>query len=101
MSDIPLFDDPRLDRLCALVFELAGALHVERQQRMALQEALERQGVVTQAAVDALVDDPDFRAKVQAELDGSLARLLRVLTERGTPQGPLRAEMLHPEADEG
>lgn len=100
MSDIPLFDDPRLDRLCALVFELASALHVERQQRMALQEALSRQGVVTQAALDGLVGDAAFRAKVHAELDGSMARLLRVLTERGTPQGPLRAEMLDPEPTE-
>ena len=36
MSDIKLFEGPALDRLCGLLFEVAGALHIERQQRMAV-----------------------------------------------------------------
>lgn len=94
MNDIKLFEDPAQDRLCGLLFEVAGALHVERQQRMALQEALLRKGVLTEADLQALVGDGDFRAQVQSELDQTMERLMRVITERGTPQAPLRDEAL-------
>lgn len=93
-ADFSLFGDRNFDRLCGLVFELAGALHVERQQRMALEEILVRRQVVSREEIAALVSDKDFRAKAQGELDDSIARLMRVISEQGSPQGPLRAEML-------
>lgn len=92
MSDIGAFGDPQLDRLAALVFELASQLHVERQRRMALETVLVRTGAVDPAALAALADDPAFLASARAELDAALRRLLRPVTEDGDARGPLRAE---------
>ncbi len=80
------------DTLAALVMDLGAQLHVERQARLALQEALLRKGVVDAAAIDALAEDADFLAKARAGLDRSMARIMRILIEAGDRTGPLRAE---------
>lgn len=80
------------DTLAALVMDLAAQLHIERQARLALQTALERDGTVTAAAIDPLADDPAFLERARGELDRSMARLMRILKEAGDRTGPLRAE---------
>lgn len=91
-SDHAYLDGATNDQLAALLMELASQLHVERQRRMALQTVLERQGLIDPAAMEALAADPDFNAAAGAAVDASLRRLLRIMTERGDPRGPLRAE---------
>ncbi|MFN8721668.1 MAG: hypothetical protein ACK5YI_12640, partial [Rhodospirillales bacterium] len=54
MSDLGAFGDPNLDRLTAVVFELASQLHVERQRRMALETVLVRAGAFEPTALAAL-----------------------------------------------
>lgn len=83
-----------VDQVAAMVLELASQLHVERQRRMALEALLVRQGVLDAAAPEALATDEPFLAAARAELDTSLRRLLRIMTEAGDPTGPLRAEAL-------
>lgn len=83
-----------VDQVAAMVLELAAQLHVERQRRMALEAVLVRQGVLDAAASEALVADETLLAAARAELDASLRRLLRIMTETGDPSGPLRAEAL-------
>jgi len=80
------------DTLAQLVMDLGAQLHMERQARLALQEALVRQGVIGAEAIDALAGDADFLAGARAELDRSMARLMRIMTEAGDRLGPLRAE---------
>ena len=80
------------DQMAALLLELASQLHVERQRRMALETLLQRQGLFDPATLDALAADPGFNQQAGAALDASLRRLLRIMTERGDPRGPLRAE---------
>ncbi|WP_306118920.1 MULTISPECIES: hypothetical protein [unclassified Roseitalea] len=80
------------DTLGALVMDLGAQLHVERQARLALQEALVRQGAVSAEAIDALADDADFLARARAELDRSMARIMRIMVEAGDKMGPLRDE---------
>jgi hypothetical protein len=92
VSDLGAFGDPNLDRLTAVVFELASQLHVERQRRMALETVLTRAGAIEPTTLAALADDPAFLASARAELDAALRRLLRPLTEDGDARGPLRAE---------
>ena len=81
-----------VDQVAAMVLELASQLHVERQRRMALETLLLRQGALDAAAFDAMAEDGTFMAAARAELDVSLRRLLRIVTETGGPSGPLRAE---------
>lgn len=81
---------PDRQQLAGLVFELASQLHVERAQRVALQVALERAGVVDAATILALACDPELRRRDREMLEESIAKLLRVLTEEADPTRPLR-----------
>lgn len=92
--DHAYLDGASPDQLAALLLEVASQLHVERQRRMALETLLHRQGLVDPAAIDALAADPAFNAQAGAAVDASLRRLLRIMTERGDPRGPLRAEAI-------
>lgn len=80
------------DTLAALVMDLGAQLHVERQARLALQEALVRKGVLAAAEIEALAGDDAFLATARTGLDRSMARIMRILTEAGDRTGPLRAE---------
>lgn len=82
------------DRLAQLLMELASQLHAERQRRIALEVALERAGLLAPGALEAMAGDAEARARAQAELDGGLRRLLRIMAEQGGPRAPLRAEAL-------
>ena len=83
-----------LDRLAALVFELAAQLHVERHKRMALERALVAGGVVRAEEISALAEDAAFLGTARDEGDRSLRKLLRILAEDGDRRGPLRGEAL-------
>jgi len=98
MSDHQYLAGISADKLAGLVFELASQLHVERQRRMALERLLARAGAIDPAALDALADDADFLAQSRAALDAALRRLLRVVTEGGESQAPLRPEALRRDA---
>ncbi len=81
------------ERLAGLVFELASQLQVERSQRVALELALERAGVLKPDSVASLAGDDELRRRSNSELDQAMAKLLRVLTESADPRGPLRGEI--------
>jgi hypothetical protein len=79
-----------VDRLAGLVFELASQLHAERSHRLALERALERAGVIAPAALEAAAAEPALRDRARAEVEASVARLMRVVTESADPRAPLR-----------
>jgi hypothetical protein len=83
-----------IDQVAAMVLELASQLHVERQRRMALEAVLRQRGLLEPADAEALASDEAFLGSARAELDTSLRRLLRIMTEAGDPAGPLRGEAL-------
>jgi hypothetical protein len=94
MSDHEYLRGVSPDRLAALVFELASQLHVERTQRMALEEVLVRAGVIEAGATEKLAEDPALLTATRGKLDTSIRALLRIVTEAGDAQGPLRPEAL-------
>ncbi len=81
-----------IDKLAALVFELAGQVHVERHRRMALERALIARGAVSEAEIAALADDPAFLDAARGAADRGLRKMMRILAEDGDRQGPLRDE---------
>ena len=93
-TDLNFMAHPDMDRLAGLMFELASQLHVERQRRMALETLMVTGKKVTPKALQALAGDEQFLGQARAELDRSLRRLMRVITEHGDARGPLRAEHL-------
>jgi hypothetical protein len=92
MKEPSFLEGADADRLAGLVMELASQLHIERQRRMALEHVLAEKGVVDAAALERLADDPKFLAAARVELDRSLRQMLRIVTESGDKQAPLRAE---------
>jgi hypothetical protein len=83
---------PSLDaeRLAGLVFELAAQLHAERLHRLALEHALVAAGVLPDAALQDSAADPALRERSRREVEASVARLMRVITESADPRAPLR-----------
>jgi hypothetical protein len=90
---------PDREQLTGLVFELASQLHVERAQRIALQVALERSGLVDAATLQVLASDPDVQRRNHDMLEESIAKLLRVLAEAADPRRPLQETSLDPSMD--
>lgn len=81
---------PDRRQLAGLVFELASQLHVERAQRITLQMALERSGVLDPAKLEELTAEAGVRRLSRTLLEESIARLLQVLAEDADPRRPLR-----------
>ncbi len=81
---------PDCERLTGLVFELASQLHVERAQRIALQVALEKAGMIDAATLQSLASDSALQRRNDEMLEESIAELLRVLSESTDPRRPLR-----------
>jgi hypothetical protein len=79
-----------VDRLAGLVFELASQLHAERVHRLALERALAGAGVLPEGALRDAAADPALRERGRREVEESVARLMRVLTESADPRAPLR-----------
>lgn len=82
---------PDPERLAGLLFELASQLHIERTQRIALELALARAGVLDAPAIKGLAGDAELRLRSSAGLDQSMAKLMRVLTQHADERGPLRS----------
>ncbi|WMS42566.1 hypothetical protein RDV64_21290 [Acuticoccus sp. MNP-M23] len=91
LKELSFFADPDIDKLAALVFDLAAQLHQERQRRMALETVLTRSASVDPEALKALAGDAAFTADARAALDAAQARLFDILAERGDRRTPLRA----------
>lgn len=92
LEELTFFADPDIDKLSALVFDLAAQLHIERQRRMALETALTRAGVLDPETLKALAGDAEFTTEARTALDNAQARLFTILAERGDRRAPLRPE---------
>lgn len=90
---------PDREQLAGLVFELASQLHVERAQRVVLQAALEKAGVVDATVLQALAQDPEVQRRNHDSLEASIAKLLRVLAEDADTRRPLQETSLDPSMD--
>lgn len=79
-----------VDRLSGLVFELSSQLHAERLHRIALEAALVQAGVIDPATLQKMASDPAVRERGLSAVEESVARLMRVLTERDDVRALLR-----------
>lgn len=94
MSDeVTYFKDPQLDRAVGLVFQLAAELHVTTQRLHVVEALLVEHGVLGAHEVDHYEPDDATRAHLDSVRDAALGRLLRVVTEQGPAEHPLRAEL--------
>jgi len=92
--EVHYFEDPNLDKAVGLIMQLASEVHVLTQRLHALEAALARKGALDAGTVDAFVPDEGERERFEAMRDTMVARLLRVLTEDGPAEHPLRDELV-------
>jgi hypothetical protein len=99
-ADLTFFDDPAIDRVLAMLGELAADLARERYRRRALEQRLAEAGVVDPSAIDALAGDPEFLAGARAEEAAAIERLLAPWLRDDSPIHPLRTVGPSAEDDE-
>lgn len=92
--EVHYFADPHLDRAVGLIMQLAAEQHVTTQRLHALEQLLVDRGVVEAGALDVFQPDDSQRAHLESVRDAAVERLLRVLTEDGPAEHPLRDELV-------
>lgn len=91
MSDLRFLTAADVDAVAALVFELAAQLHVEREHRLALERVLIGKAVIDPTELDT-AEDAELIRNSSEHLEGSLRRLVDILTEDASPDFPLRGK---------
>ncbi|WP_174535513.1 hypothetical protein [Micromonospora chalcea] len=89
-TEFDYFGDPKVGKLLDLVLQLSTELHVTRQRVRVVEALLTRSGVLTEGAVDGFVSTEEEQRVLDRERDALLARLMRILTEHGPAEHPLR-----------
>ncbi|KIR61486.1 MULTISPECIES: hypothetical protein [Micromonospora] len=89
-TEFDYFGDPRFGKLLDLVLQLSTELHVDRQRLRALEQLLVRRDVLGPGDLDGFTADADGQAVLDRERDLLLTRLMRILTEQGPAEHPLR-----------
>jgi hypothetical protein len=91
--EVHYFSDPQLDRAMGLIMQLAAELHVTTQRLHALEQMLVANGALAAGELDAFQPDVEQRKHLESIRDGAMERILRVLTEDGPAEHPLRDEL--------
>ncbi|MBO4160382.1 MULTISPECIES: hypothetical protein [Micromonospora] len=89
-TEFDYFGDPRLGKLLDLVLQLSTELHVSRQRLRVLEQLLVRRDVLGAGDVDGFTADDAEQLALARDRDQLLHRLMRILTEQGPAEHPLR-----------
>jgi hypothetical protein len=79
-------------KLFDLILQLASEVHVVTQRLSALEALLVRSGALSSGQLDAFIPSSDEKTEFDARRDQLLQGLLRVVTEAGPAEHPLRPE---------
>ncbi|MEU0517636.1 hypothetical protein [Streptosporangium sp. NPDC006007] len=91
MSDeFDYFRDRNAGRLFDLILQLSTDLHVADQRLHGLEALLVRRGVLAPGELDSLVPDEAERRVLDGRRDAMVGRLMRIITESGPAEHPLR-----------
>ncbi len=86
------FGSPHVAKLVDLVLQLGTEVHIATQRVRALEMLLVRAGVIEPGAVDSFFPDDREQEVLDTTRDQLLERLLRIITEDGPAQHPLREQ---------
>lgn len=91
-NEYQYLSSPESGKLFDLILQLATELHVTRHRQRTLETFLVREGVLTAGAVDAFEASAEEAADLDEARTSYLARLVRVITESGPAEHPLREQ---------
>ncbi|MBQ0826488.1 hypothetical protein [Streptomyces tagetis] len=89
-EEFDYFRDRNIGKLFDLVLQSSTELHVTHQRLHAMEALLVRHGVLTAGELDALEPTEEEQRVLDHQRDAVLARLVRVITESGPAEHPLR-----------
>ncbi|MEU3095173.1 hypothetical protein ABZ690_10185 [Streptomyces sp. NPDC006967] len=84
------FRDRNIGKLFDLVLQVSTELHVTTQRLRGMEALLVRHGVLTGGELDALEPTEDEQRVLDDQRDAALVRLMRIITESGPAEHPLR-----------
>jgi hypothetical protein len=84
------FGSTHVSKLVDLVLQLGTELHVTGQRVRALEMLLVRNGTLSPGAVDAFEPDTQEEERLGAARDLLMHRIMRIITEDGPAEHPLR-----------
>ena len=91
-AEFEYFDNPHISKLVDLLLQLATELHVTTNRVQALEMLLVRSGTLTEGQLDDFDADDGERRVMDQRLEQMMRRLLRIITEAGPAEHPLREQ---------
>lgn len=91
-DEFQYFASPQTGKLLDLILQLATDLHVTNNRVRVLEAALVRAGTLTEGQVDAFEPTAPEAEVLNSSRDAIMNRLIRIITERGPAEYPLREQ---------
>ena len=91
-AEFDYFNNRNLSKAVDLILQLASEVHVLQQRVRMMQMQLERQGTLQADAVEFFVPTAEEQIQLDNAREAMMERLMRVMTEAGPAEAPLREE---------
>jgi hypothetical protein len=89
-AEFDFFENPQISKLFDLVLELGMDLHVTTTRLRALEMLLVRDGDLRADQLDGFIPTEAEKLSLDVKRDEFMARLIRIITESGPSEHPLR-----------
>jgi hypothetical protein len=91
-TEFDFFENPQISKLFDLVLELGMDLHVTTTRLRALEMLLIRNGELKADQLDGFIPTEAEKRSLDVKRDEFMARLMRIITESGPSEHPLREQ---------
>lgn len=91
-KEFDFFGDPQVSKLFDLILQLGADLHVASTRVRALEMMLVRSGVMQAGELDKFEPTAAEKENLDKNRDEFMARLMRIITEVGPAEHPLRQQ---------
>jgi hypothetical protein len=91
-TEFDFFENPHISKLFDLVLELGMDLHVTTTRLRALEMLLIRNGELKADQLDGFIPTEAEKQSLDLKRDEFMARLMRIITESGPSEHPLREQ---------
>jgi hypothetical protein len=91
-TEFDFFENPQISKLFDLVLELGMDLHVTTTRLRALEMLLIRNGGLKVDQLDGFIPTETEKQSLDLKRDEFIARLMRIITESGPSEHPLREQ---------
>jgi hypothetical protein len=91
-TEFDFFENPQISKLFDLVLELGMDLHVTTTRLRALEMLLIRNGGLKVDQLDGFIPTETEKQSLDVKRDEFMARLMRIITESGPSEHPLREQ---------